>query len=165
MGDDRSMERTRRPAPPAGLARLLFRLPIWLYRARLGALLGRRFVLIHHTGRTTGRARQVVVEVVGHDRTTGTVTVASGFGPRAQWYRNLLATPEATIQLGARTIAVHARPLDPEEAAAAMVGYTRAHPRTARRLARFMGFEVDGSEDDYRAVGREVPMVRLEPTG
>lgn len=91
--------------------------------------------------------------------------MASGFGPRSQWYRNLRATPEATIQLGARTIAVHARPLDPEEAATAMVGYAHAHPRTARRLARFMGFEVDGSEDDYRAAGREIPMVRLEPTG
>ncbi len=157
------MERIGRPAPPTGLRRSLFRLPVWVYRARLGALLGHRFVLIHHTGRTTGRSRQVVVEVVDHDRATGAVTVASGFGPRSQWYRNLLATPAATIELGSRTIDVHARPLSPEEAASAMAGYARAHPRTARRLARFMGFAVDGSDEDYRAVGREVPMVRLEP--
>lgn len=157
------MERTGTPAPPTGLRRLLFRLPIWLYRARLGVLLGRRFVLIHHTGRSTGRQRETVVEVVGHDPATEVVTVASGFGPRSQWYRNLLATPEATIEIGSRSRAVRARPLSPDEAAAAMVSYAQAHPRTAPRLARFMGFAVDGTDEDYRALGREVPMIGLEP--
>jgi hypothetical protein len=37
------------------------------------------------------------------------------------------------------------------------------HPRTARRIARFMGFEVDGTERDYREVGRAVPFVRFAP--
>jgi deazaflavin-dependent oxidoreductase (nitroreductase family) len=70
----------------------MLRLPIWLYRARLGGLLGRRFVLIHHTGRTSRLARQVVLEVVERERASGAVVVAAGFGPRTQWYRNLLAS-------------------------------------------------------------------------
>lgn len=158
------MERTGAPAPPTGLRRLLFRLPIWLYRARLGAMLGHRFVLIHHTGRSTGRQHQVVVEVVDYDPATQTVTVASGFGPRSQWYRNLLATPAATIEIGSRSIDVRARGLPPEEGAAVMVRYAQRHPHAAPRLARFMGFAIDDSEEDYRAVGRAIPMVRLEPT-
>jgi hypothetical protein len=44
---------TTKSSPPRGLARLAFRLPIWLYRLRLGWLLGDRFLLLTHIG---GRA-------------------------------------------------------------------------------------------------------------
>ncbi len=33
------------------------------------------------------------------------------------------------------------------------------------KLVRFMGFAVDGSEADYRLVGRELPFVRFVPHG
>ncbi len=157
------MDVVDRPGPPTGARRLLFRLPIWLYRARLGALLGRRFVLVHHLGRRSGRPREVVLEVVHHDPVKGTVTVASGFGPESDWYRNLLAHPAARIELGARRLDVRAIPVPPAEAEGVMLDYARRHRRTARRLAGFMGFAVDGSDDDFRAVGRKLPFVRLEP--
>jgi deazaflavin-dependent oxidoreductase (nitroreductase family) len=150
------------PRRPTGLGRFLFRLPLWLYRARLGALLGRRFVLIHHIGRVSGRTRQVVVEVVEHDAATGSVIVASGFGPTADWYRNLLAHPQVSIQVGARALAVRAVPLDEVEAGEAMVRYARRHRVAARGLGRFMGFEADGTEAGYRDIGRRIPMLRLE---
>lgn len=35
-------------------ARWLVRTPVWLYRARLGALLGRRLLMLEHTGSTCG---------------------------------------------------------------------------------------------------------------
>jgi deazaflavin-dependent oxidoreductase (nitroreductase family) len=136
---------------------------VWLYRARLGWLLGSRFVLIHHIGRSTGLPRTVVVEVVDHDADAGTWTVASGFGSQAQWYRNLLATPQVHIDVGRRRHAVTARPLDAEEGGEAMARYAAAHPRTARRLAAFMGFAVDGSVAGYRALGRAIPFVRFAP--
>lgn len=43
-----------------------------------------------------------------------------------------------------------------------MARYAPAHPRTARRLCAFMGFDVDGSADSYRRAGRRIPFVRLE---
>lgn len=147
---------------PSGVSRLLFRLPLWLYRARLGALLGRRFVLINHIGRVSGRSRQVVVEVVEHHAATRDVVVASGFGPKADWYRNLLAHPEVSITVGGHAYDVRAVPLDDAEAGEAMVGYARRHRVAARGLARFMGFEADGTESDYRDIGRRIPMLRLE---
>jgi deazaflavin-dependent oxidoreductase (nitroreductase family) len=151
------------PRRPTGLRRALFRLPLGLYRAHLGVVLGHRFVLINHVGRTTGRPRQVVVEIVDRDPATGAVTAASGFGPKSDWYRNLLAHPDVTIQTGRRRRSVRAVALSEVEAADAMAGYARRHPRAARALSRFMGFGVDGSEADYRAVGREIPMVRFVP--
>jgi hypothetical protein len=72
------MNTPQRPARPSGLRRTAFRIPILLYRARLGGLLGHRFVLIHHTGRRTGLPRQVVVEVVTREPESGAVVVASG---------------------------------------------------------------------------------------
>ena len=157
------MRRISDPRPPAGVRRALFRLPIHLYRLRLGWLLGLRFVLIHHTGRRSGRRHRVVVEVVARDPAAGTVTVASGFGPRADWYRNLLPHPDTEIELGVHRYPVRAVPLTPEQGGEVMVGYARRHGRAARFLARFLGFAVDGSADDYRAAGREIPFIRFDP--
>lgn len=152
---------TRQPKPPAGLSRLLFRLPIWLYRLKLGWLLAGRFLLINHIGRKSGLPRQVVVEVVRHDAASDAYIVASGFGDKAQWFQNLLATPDVTIQVGRRKLAVRARRLSPDEAAGEMADYARRNPGAARGLARFMGFQVDGSEASYRELGRALSFVAL----
>ena len=152
-----------RPASPTGWRRLALRLPIGLYRLRLGGLLGTRFVLIHHTGRRSGRPRQVVVEVVTRDPSSGAIVVASGFGPEADWYRNLLATPDATIKLGWRHLDVHAASLTPEQAGQTMVDYAHRHPHAVAALARFMGYDVAGTDEGYAAMGRTLPMLRLTP--
>lgn len=157
------MEIVKRPAPPTGIRRLLFRAPIRLYRLRLGWLFGGRLLLLNHTGRVSGKRRQVVIEVVEHDRADGSYVVCSGFGPKAAWYQNLLATPETSIQVGARTVPVTAHPLDTDEGGDFMARYAPRHPRAARKLVRFMGFSVDGTPEDYRAVGRQLPFVRLDP--
>jgi deazaflavin-dependent oxidoreductase (nitroreductase family) len=155
------MRQTGTRRRPHGLTRLLFRLPIQLYRCHLGWLLGGRFVLIHHVGRRSGKPRRVVVEVVSHDRDPESWTVASGFGPTADWYLNLLVGPDTTIQVGRRTVPVTAVQLTPHDGARTVEAYAVAHPATARRLAGFMGFEVDGSAQDYRELGRNLPFVRL----
>lgn len=156
------MEIQGAPRRPTGLRRALFRAPLLLYRAGLGGLLGRRFVLIDHIGRSSGLRRQVVVEVVERDPYTGAVTVASGFGAKSDWYLNLLAHPDVTIQVGSGSRDVRAVALPASEAADAMAGYAGRHPRAARALSRFMGFRVDGTVADYRAVGGQIPMVRFE---
>jgi deazaflavin-dependent oxidoreductase (nitroreductase family) len=150
-----------RPARPTGWRRLAFRAPIGLYRLRLGGLLGHRFVLIHHTGRRSGLPRQAVVEVVARDAATGSVVVAAGFGARSDWYQNLLATPDTSIEIGCQRIDAHAEPLTPEQAGQAMADYVHRHPRAAERLARFMGYRTDGA--DHATVGTTLPMLRLTP--
>lgn len=155
------MEITQRPQRPAGIRRWAFRLPVLLYRAGLGGWLGSRFVLINHIGRKSGRALQTVVEVVA--RTGDAVTVAAGFGPGSDWYRNLLAHPDTTVQLGTHRIDVRAQRIGAQERADAMLDYAHRHPRAARKLTKFMGYTVDGGDADYRAVGRALHMVRFQP--
>jgi deazaflavin-dependent oxidoreductase (nitroreductase family) len=152
----------KKVGPPTGIRRTLWRLPIRLYRLGLGPLLGRRFMLLTHTGRVSGRPRHVVVEVVQHDE-QGYVA-ASGFGPRADWYRNVIAHPPVTIQIGGRVFAATASALDADQGARIMASYALLHPRAARQLCRLMGFAVDGGVDDFREVGRHIPFVRFIPS-
>lgn len=151
---------------PEGWRRFLFRLPVRLYQARLGWLLGQRFPLLEHIGRKSGQPRQAVIEVVARDDPYGpSWTVASGFGPKSAWYQNLRVTPRATIQVGARRHDVAARFLSPEEGGELMAQYAVRHPRVARRLSAFMGFEVtEGSAEEFRRVGKSIPFVRFEST-
>jgi hypothetical protein len=79
-----TVHRIREPRPPHGLSRLMVRAPVWLYRARLGGLLGHRFLLLTRSGRRTGRPRQTVLEVVRRDPSSGAWLVPSGFGARSQ---------------------------------------------------------------------------------
>ncbi|PRX43473.1 deazaflavin-dependent oxidoreductase (nitroreductase family) [Prauserella shujinwangii] len=155
------MEIVKRVRPPRGLARLLFRLPVHVYRLGLGRIFGTRMMLLHHTGRVSGLPRRTVVEVV--ERDPGGYVAASGFGPRADWYRNVRANPDVTLQVGGRTVRATARPLPEAEGGEVMARYGRRHPRAARRLSGLMGFAVDGTEADYRELGRQIPFVRFEP--
>jgi deazaflavin-dependent oxidoreductase (nitroreductase family) len=102
------------------------------------------------------------LEVVEHDPTNGSFVVASGWGPTAAWYRNILHTPQVSIQVGMRSIPVTAVPLTAEEGAEIFARYAARHRAAATYLLpRLMGFSVDGSQADFRAVGRRMPFVRL----
>jgi deazaflavin-dependent oxidoreductase (nitroreductase family) len=118
-------------------------------------------LLLTHTGRTTGQPRRVVLEVVAHATTPPSWTVASGYGPQAQWYRNLRHEPRALIQVGNRYHAVSAHFFNPEEGAEIMAHYAPFHPRAARAMCRYLGFVVDGTSESFRAAGRQIPFVRL----
>jgi len=148
--------------PPSGVSRALFRAPIYLYRLGLGWLFGTRILLLNHIGRVSGKQRQVILEVVEGDLTDGSFVVASGWGPTAAWYRNILHRPQVSILVGRRTIPVTAVPLTAEEGAEIFARYAARHRAAATYLVpRLMGFSVDGSEADFRAVGQRMPFVRL----
>ncbi len=153
--------------PRTRMQRTLARAPIWLYRLGLGVLLGNRFVLLTHTGRTSGRPRQVVLEVVGRHQESGGYLIASGYGARSQWFRNILADPGVHFQVGRRHHDGWAHPLPAAESGRQLSDYARRHPRTAATLMRTIGQDVDGSAADYERVGSDpehgVPLVVLTP--
>ncbi|MCT7365015.1 nitroreductase family deazaflavin-dependent oxidoreductase [Mycolicibacterium llatzerense] len=150
--------------PPAGLNRFLYRLPIYAYRAHLGWVFGERILLLHHIGRVSGQPRQAVLEVADHDRANDSFVVASGWGPTAAWYQNVLHTPNVTIDVGRRTLPVTAVALDADEGADIFARYAMRHRVLAKLvLPRVMGFAVNGSEADFREAGRHMPFVRFVP--
>jgi deazaflavin-dependent oxidoreductase (nitroreductase family) len=155
------VEKVKNPRPPRGLSRLAFRLPIWLYRWGLGWILGQRFLMLTHTGRKSGLLRQTVLEVVKPDPENQTYYVASGFGEKSDWYRNVMANPDATIQVGRRRHPAQAERLSEEDAEEVLMDYAHRHPATLHELARFMGYRIDDTEEDYRALGRVLPIIAL----
>lgn len=133
---DRPRIFARAAAAAAGLLRVRWfvRAPIWLFRARLGMLFGSRLLLLEHIGRKTGARRYVVLEVVArpaHD----TYVVASGFGERSQWYRNVQNQPHVRVTVGSHAPRhAVARTLDAAEARQALSRYVTEHPRAWRAL-------------------------------
>jgi deazaflavin-dependent oxidoreductase (nitroreductase family) len=114
--------------------------------------------MLEHTGRTTGARRFAVLEVVACPR-PGTFAIASGFGARAQWFRNVRANPDVRVYLGAcGPVAATARLLTSEEAAAALTAYASSHPRqwatlkpvfTCYRLHDTLGGTAPTDLDDF----------------
>lgn len=148
---------------PRGLARLAWRAPIWLYRFGLGGLLGERFLLINHVGRKSGKMRQAVVEVVYQDKQTGAFMVASGFGEQADWYKNLMVHPQVSIQVGRKRMNAHAKRLPAPQAAEALLNYHQRHPTALRTLAKILGYQIDGSQEDIRFLAGVIPIVSFTP--
>jgi deazaflavin-dependent oxidoreductase (nitroreductase family) len=156
-------EKISEPKLPRGLSRLAFRLPIWLYRLHLGWILGERFVLLTHTGRKSGRVRQTVLEVVRYDKTSGACIVASGWGTKSDWFQNITANPKIAIQIRNKHSAAIAERLSPEAAAEELLDYAQRNPMALRELARFMGYQLDSTQEDIRQLGRMIPMFLFKP--
>ncbi|MBO0880210.1 MAG: nitroreductase family deazaflavin-dependent oxidoreductase [Mycobacterium sp.] len=137
--------------------RWFVRAPIGLYRVGLGFVFGSRMLPLQHTGRVSGRPRYVVLEVVEHPAADEYVVV-SGFGVKAQWYRNIHADPRVRVSCGTRrNVPATATPLSSAESAAALRCYAAAHPTAWDKLRTTI----------ERAVGQPVdtlPMVRLNLT-
>jgi len=151
------------PDPPRGIKAIPWRLPICFYRLKLGWHLGGRFLLLSHTGRKSGKIRQNVLEIIHHSPENHAYYVVSGFGTRSYWYQNIKQNPRVTIPVGSNRIAADAQRLEPDEAEDIFLAYTQANPQGIRWLAKLLGCEVDHSPEGYRALGREIPLIRISP--
>jgi hypothetical protein len=85
---------------PSGVLLAVFRLPIHLYDLNLGWLMGRRVLLLTHKGRRSGLVRRTPLEAIRHDPATGETVVVSAWGGKADWYRNIEASPAGGALVG-----------------------------------------------------------------
>lgn len=146
--------------PPKGLLRLAFRLPVGLYRARLGFLLGRRFLMIEHRGRKSGRIRRTVLEVVA--RHPNALYVVAAWGDKAQWLRNVRANPEVRVHIGFYRFRTTARVVDEETGSRILAEYAARHPRAFRALAgRILDDAGDTPQETVGRMAAVLPVVEL----
>lgn len=149
---------------PTGILRLTFHLPIHLYRLNLGWLLGHRFLLLTHSGRKSGRIYQTVLEVVRYDSATRESIVLSGWGKRADWYRNTEASPALEVRIGhERYVLPRQRFLAPEEDQAVISEYAHHHPLAFRFLARAFGYPLDRTEAERKQFAESLRLVAFRP--
>ena len=149
---------------PTGALRALLRMPIWLYRAHLGWLLGHRLIFIAHRGRRSGARRETVAEVVRFDRALPEVIVIAAWGGVPDWYRNLRATPAIEVRIGHRTWpAPRQRFPEPAEVLAVLHAYRRAHPAAFRQIGPRLGFPAAADDPRWPEVAARVHAVAFGP--
>jgi len=81
--------------PKAKWAKFFIKSPILLWRLGLGPITGKIFLLITTWGRKSGLPRRTMIE---YHKTNGIKYAACAFGEKADWYQNLRANPQVTIQ-------------------------------------------------------------------
>lgn len=106
-------------------------------------------IVVGTTGAKSGKARETALIGGPHDNGWVVVASYSGHDEHPGWYHNLMASPEATVQLGKSTHPVQARVVhgaERDELWAEMV-------------------KIYGDYDAYREVtDREIPVIVLERT-
>jgi deazaflavin-dependent oxidoreductase (nitroreductase family) len=146
--------------PPSGALRAVLRVPVWLYRAHLGWLLGDRFLMLRHTGRKSGLPRETVIEVVRHDRQADAYYVVSGWGQKSDWYQNVRKSPSVNIHVGRRKFLAEAQFIPLEKAVGILESYARQHPTAFRELSGlFLGERLQPGSDAPQRLAEKMPMV------
>ena len=156
------MEKIREPKLPQGLIRWFYRFPLIFFRLGLGRWMGGRFMHLIHTGRVSGLRREAVVEVVEYEAEADIYFLASCWGKRSDWLRNIQKTPEVEAQVGVRKFMGYATVVNTEKAAEIFTHYGERHPGALQALARVMGYRINASEESYRALGAEIPVVQIK---
>ena len=145
------------------LRRALYTAPRWMYRGRLGSMLGKRFIAIEHEGRNTGTTYLTPVEVIYHDEESNEYYVVSARGDRADWYKNISKYPATAVYFGSRRRSVNQRMVPVDEAVAAMKIYEQEHPKAAASFLELAGIKGDTSTMAWRSAMEQLPMVAFQP--
>ncbi len=116
---------------------------------RFGQKIGKsQILLLTHTGRTSGKAYTTPLNFLADGERRVIVASYGGDDRHPQWYQNLLAHPEATVQVGGRTERVRARTATPDEKAGYWPRFVAIYP---------------GYENYQRKTERDIPLVILTP--
>jgi deazaflavin-dependent oxidoreductase (nitroreductase family) len=134
-----------------GLDRRLSRLGVWVYRRTKGGITRPWKVdalVLTTRGRRSGRERPVVLQYFRDGDAMVLVAANDGGATHPGWYHNLVARPDARVEVMGRVVPVHAEELPDDEAAAFW----------QRILARSPDYE-----RYRRATDRRFPVLRLVP--
>jgi deazaflavin-dependent oxidoreductase (nitroreductase family) len=142
--------------------RWLLRFPTLLYRAHLGWLFGERLLRLTVTGRRSGLPRAVVLEVIG--RSSSGLFVASAWGERAEWVRNVMANPRVQVQVGWRRFAGEVSRVGEPTAVEILRAYAGDHPWAYRLFIGplLLGRRPSGTADELAALARGLPILLVQ---
>jgi len=116
-----------------------------------GRFEGRSLLLLHHRGAKTGteRVNPLAYQPLG-DGAMAVFASKGGSPTNPDWFHNVVAEPEVTIEVGDRTIEATARVAEGEER-------ERIWERQTREIPIFGEYQ--------ERSGRRIPVVILEPVG
>ena len=153
--------------PPSQTLKLFLHAPVYFYRWHLGWMLGKRFLLLIHTGRRTGVRRRTVLEVLEYRPEYSEAVVMSGFGRDADWLRNIRAREDEEIVIAARHFCATHRFLGEDEAIRVIESYERKNrwiaPLVRYVLSRLLGWRYHGTEAERRRLVEQLPLIAFRP--
>ena len=156
----RQQERGIMAYPQSGWRKLMFRWPIVLWRLGLAPLIGRSFLLLTTTGRKSGRPRRAMLEyhTLGSRR-----YITSAWGARADWYRNITASPNVTVQSARGTEAVLAQRIVADDELTELYEFFRRRaPAYLNWYLQSLAIQPDRA--DFLAKKDHIYWLRLDPT-
>jgi deazaflavin-dependent oxidoreductase (nitroreductase family) len=114
-----------------------------------GPFAGADILLLHHTGARSGIER---INPLAYQRVGDSFAVfasRAGAPQHPDWYHNLLAHPDTSVEVGTETIEVRARVAGPAE----------REPIWESQKVRSPGF----AQYEQKAAPREIPVILLDP--
>lgn len=140
----------------------IFKLPLVLYRLRLGWLFGHRFLLLSHVGRKSGKVRQTILAVLSYDGGSREIKAVSAWNA-SEWYKNIQVTPAITVETGMTRYTPVQRELSTEEIAQLFVDYRKNHPIFSRIVCRIPGWKWDSSYKEFLKLAQTLRGVAFRP--
>ena len=140
----------------------IFKLPVFLYRAHLGWMLGRLFMQITHVGRRSGKVRRTILAVLRFDEKSKEIYAVSAW-KGSDWYYNIQASPALQVEIGAMRYAPIQRTLTAEEITNAFMEYRKRHPVFSRIVCRIPGWKRDSSYEEFLALAQTLHGVAFSP--
>ena len=149
-------------AKPARLLIPIFKLPLVLYRIRLGWTFGHRFVLLTHVGRRSGQTRRTILAALHFDAQTKEIMAISAWSA-SEWYKNILASPALQVETGFTRYTPAQRFLTTEEIALLFEEYRRERPIFSRMVCRIPGWKWDSSHEELLELAQTLRGVAFRP--
>jgi deazaflavin-dependent oxidoreductase (nitroreductase family) len=140
----------------------MFKLPLVLYRLRLGWLLGKRFMRITHVGRRSGKVYRTILAVLRFDEKTKEVYAVSAW-QGSDWYYNIQTSPALQVETGLVHYVPVQRTLTAEEITTAFMEYRKKHPLFSRIICRIPGWKWDSTYDEFLELARKLHGVAFMP--
>jgi deazaflavin-dependent oxidoreductase (nitroreductase family) len=147
---------------PGRLALAVFRVPLPLYRAGWGWLLGHTFLLLVHAGRRTGQPHAMTAMVLRYDTATHEAVICSGWGLSTDWIRNIQARPALNVQIGRESFTPQQRFLSEDESFDVCLEFCLRHPARLQVMRRVFGWNLR-SENAVKEFVRAHPFVAFRP--
>jgi deazaflavin-dependent oxidoreductase (nitroreductase family) len=144
--------------PKAGWRKWMFKAPLNLWRLGLGPVLGQYLLVLTHKGRKSGRIYHTMVE---YHELNENIYIPVAFGPQTDWYQNISAHPQVTVQTAngseSRTAV---RVTDDQEILDVFAYFLKRDPPLTKIYLKTLGIEPE--PDDVIAKKDKIYWVRLE---
>ena len=88
--------------------------------------------------------------------------VVSGYGEKADWFRNIMKTPKVFAQVGGRRFNADVERLSQERALEEFQDYAHRHPKLFKNIGMLIGIKFEGTQEEVEQVSQILPVIAFK---